>query len=48
VDKGMLKSLRAYKIKIYYSTPILIPLKWDMEFYVHTYAPLVDVGALLA
>jgi hypothetical protein len=48
VDKGVLKILGAYKIKIYCSTQILILLKWDVEFHVHTYASLLVVGALLA
>jgi hypothetical protein len=48
VDKGVLESLGAYKAKIYYSTLILIPLKWEMEFHLHTYASLLVVGAILA
>jgi hypothetical protein len=47
VDKGVLESLGAYKTKIYCSTPILIPLKWNVESHVHTYASLLVVGALL-
>jgi hypothetical protein len=28
--------------------PILIPLNWQLEFHVHTYASLLAVGAMLA
>ncbi len=32
----------------YIEALILIPSNWDMEFHVHTYALVLDVGALLA
>jgi hypothetical protein len=31
----------------YIETSILIPLKWDVKFHVHTNASLIDVGALM-
>jgi hypothetical protein len=45
MDKGVLKSLGAYK-KRYIATSILILLKWDLEFHVHTNASLLAMGAL--
>ncbi len=32
----------------YFETLIIILLKWDVEFHVHTYASLLITGALLA
>ncbi len=31
----------------YIETPILISPNWQVEFHVHTYASLLDVGAML-